>query len=87
MNTWGEAMKEIGAMREDVGSLKIRVANLESSGIARFSRTMDGRVVVDANEWDRLQRIETAARQTIVLLDETDLSRGLYHRLVDAVRS
>lgn len=96
MNTWGEAMQSIGALREEVrflrkgiddlmaekALLEDRVSELEARIPApeirtrtRYldangaivdrtapSETHDGRIVVSANEYERLLRIEKLAR-------------------------
>jgi len=46
-----------------IGSVERRLTDLEARAADRSSRTHDGRIVVDANEWERLVKIERAARE------------------------
>lgn len=96
MNTWGEAMQSIGALREEVrflrkgvddlmaekALLEDRVSEIEARVPAIENKTRgpsptdDGRIVVSANEWERLMRVDNEAREFMRWLG-SDAIRGL----------
>ena len=89
MNTWGEAMKAIGELEERVSELEARIPAPEIRTRTRYldengaivdrtapSPTDDGQIVVSANEWERLVRVDNEAREFMRWLG-SDAIRGL----------
>lgn len=89
MNTWGEAMKAIGALEERVSELEARIPAPEIRTRTRYldangaivdrtapSITETGRILVDPDEYARLERVDNEAREFMRWLG-SDAIRGL----------